>query len=120
MSNNLAEALQSVKYKSVEKPTTSWMPIEEFLDLPPVFCQRQTEWRLPKIKKLMEKKYFQSHLEVAVFEYTSNGHRARGNGKGGGAAAWELARRILLEKRDGLFDACSREDLDRHLGYVSC
>tara|TARA_Y100000310_G_scaffold340677_1_gene437289 strand:- start:5235 stop:6197 length:963 start_codon:yes stop_codon:yes gene_type:complete len=71
--------VQIKPYKKVQKPRTEWMPIEDFLDTPPVFCQRQTEYRAPKIKKLLEERFFESHLEVAIFEYPS-GKRVRGNG----------------------------------------
>jgi len=77
MQNN--NVVQMRQYKKVQKPKTEWMPIEDFLDLPPVFCQRQTEYRAPKIKKLLREKFFESHLDVAIFEYP-NGKRVRGNG----------------------------------------
>lgn len=66
-------------YRKVERPVEEWMPIEDFLDMAPVFCQRQTEYRAPKIKRLLEKKFFDSHLDVAIFEYP-DGTRVRGNG----------------------------------------
>jgi len=66
-------------YKKVAQPQREWMPIGAFFDLPPVFCQRQTNYRAPKIKKLLKERYFDSHLDVAVFEYP-DGTRVKGNG----------------------------------------
>ena len=77
MENNVFQL--NPTYKQVSQPETSWMPIEDFLDLKPVFCQRQTEYRMSKIKKLLKARFFQSHLDVAVFKYPC-GKMVRGNG----------------------------------------
>tara|TARA_R110002110_G_scaffold215400_1_gene429242 strand:- start:555 stop:1514 length:960 start_codon:yes stop_codon:yes gene_type:complete len=74
--NNVIELQQ---YKSVVKPVTKWIPISDFLELDPVFCQRQTDFRKAKTKRLLKKKFFASHLDVAVFKYP-NGEEVRGNG----------------------------------------
>lgn len=74
-------------HRKVEQPETEWMPIDDFFTLLAVFCQRQTDFRKPKTKKLLKKKYFQTHLDVAIFEYP-DGRRVRGNGNTR-AVCWE-------------------------------
>jgi hypothetical protein len=66
-------------YRSVQIPKVEKMPVEDFMALPPVFCQRTVKFRAPKTKKLLKKKFYLSHLDVAIFEYP-NGSRVKGNG----------------------------------------
>ena len=79
MSQENTNLLQFNNYKKVECPKVEFMPIDDFLSLPPVFCQRQTDFRKPKTKNLLKKRFFQTHLDVAVFVYP-NGKKVRGNG----------------------------------------
>jgi len=76
---NKIEIVAPNSYRHVQIPKIEKMPIDEFMALPPVFCQRQTDYRAPKIKKLLKKRFFPSHLDVAVFEYPC-GARVKGNG----------------------------------------
>ena len=41
-------------YRSVQIPKVEKMPVEDFMGLPPVFCQRTVKFRAPKTKKLLE------------------------------------------------------------------
>ena len=52
----IENVLEMSLYRKVVQTETEWMDIGSFLDLPPVFCQRQTDFRKPKTKKLLKKK----------------------------------------------------------------
>jgi len=84
------------RYRQVTMPKIEKMHIEDFFNLPPVFCQRQTEYRAPKTKKLLKNKFFPSHLDVAIFEYP-NGKRVKGNGNTRDACWKEFANEELHE-----------------------
>jgi hypothetical protein len=74
-----ADVIKLSQYRKVLQPQREWLLIDNFFNLEPVFCQRQTNYRAPKIKRLLKKQHFQSHLDVAVFEYP-DGTRVKGNG----------------------------------------
>jgi len=65
-----------IKVEKTQK--TELMDIDTFLALEPVFCQRQTLFRIRKIKKILLRGYLPQHLEVDIFEYP-NGRRVCGN-----------------------------------------
>jgi len=56
-----------IDIKSTQK--TELMDIDTFLALGPVFCQRETRFRIKKIKKILLKGYLPQHIEVDIFEY---------------------------------------------------
>jgi hypothetical protein len=61
-----------VDYKNSNVINTYWMPIEEFLQLDEVFCQRDTEARLKKARKYLDT-CIPEHVNVAVAKLTKNG-----------------------------------------------
>lgn len=58
-----------VDYKNSNVINTYWMPIEEFLQLEEVFCQRDTEARLKKARKYLDT-CIPEHVNVAVAKLT--------------------------------------------------
>lgn len=58
-----------VDYKNSNVINTYWMPIEEFLQLDEVFCQRDTEARLKKSRKYLDI-CIPEHVNVAVAKLT--------------------------------------------------
>ena len=58
-----------VDYKNSNVINTYWMPIEEFLQLDEVFCQRDTEARLKKARKYLDT-CIPEHVNVAVAKLT--------------------------------------------------
>ena len=66
-------------YYKTEQLLIEHLPIEDFLSMPPVFCQRQVEYRFAAVRKRLKAEHFSTHLQVDVFEYP-DGKRVVGNG----------------------------------------
>jgi len=75
------------KYRPVKQPVVEIVPINDFMTIPPVYCQRQTQFRKVTTKKLLKKKWYPTHAAVEIFEYP-DGRRVCANGNTR-AACWK-------------------------------
>ena len=80
MNGNIATIIDMPSRKNTKGMfTTAQIEIDKFLEVPPVFCQREVDFRKTKTKKMLIKKFFLSHLDVAIFRYP-DGREVVGNG----------------------------------------
>lgn len=108
-------------YRKVAQTETEWMKTDLFLSLHPVFCQRQTDFRKTKTKKLLKDKFYPTHLDVAIFEYPC-GKRVRGNGNTR-AVCWgefidEELERLVPQSVNATIYLVKNDDEARELYYT--
>lgn len=79
MNTDNVTQLNSSRMNTLGKFTSKQIKIDDFLNISPVWCQREVGFRKSKTKKLLTKMFYESHLDVAVFVYP-DGTQVCGNG----------------------------------------